>query len=179
MDGWAQKTVKEIDLKPPLISCGSKKSRLLDTIGVVRGFGDHHLVTVDHNIPIKPFLSPIPEVTVFDLRNRELGDLDVLILASDGLWDVLGNDLVAEIVQNAIRNCPADDLTKYTSAAQELVVHARGQPCGARGLQWRIPDPFESDVFTVASSDDICVFVIPLRFAIFPVNLDEDVEMLQ
>lgn len=68
---------------------------------------------------------------------------------------------------------------RYTSAAQELVVHARGQPVGARGLQWRIPDPFEPDVFTVASSDDISVFVIPLRFAICPVNVDEDVEMLQ
>ncbi len=52
------------------------------------------------------------KVTVFDLRNRELGDLDVLILASDGLWDVLPNDSVAEIVQNAIRNSPADDMTK-------------------------------------------------------------------
>lgn len=41
------------------------QSRLLNTIGVTRGFGDHHLVTVDDNIPIKPFLLPVPEVSLW------------------------------------------------------------------------------------------------------------------
>ncbi|VDL68849.1 unnamed protein product, partial [Nippostrongylus brasiliensis] len=62
MDGWAAKTVKECDLKPPLISESSRKRRLLNTIGVSRGFGDHHLFTVDDHLPIKPFLSSVPEV---------------------------------------------------------------------------------------------------------------------
>ncbi|KIH61449.1 hypothetical protein ANCDUO_08280 [Ancylostoma duodenale] len=62
MDGWASKTVKDCDLKPPLISESSRKKRLLNTIGVSRGFGDHHLYTVDDHLPIKPFLSSVPEI---------------------------------------------------------------------------------------------------------------------
>lgn len=58
----ATKTVRESDLKPPLISTRCKKPRLLNTIGVSRGFGDHHLMTADDRIPIKPFLCPFPEV---------------------------------------------------------------------------------------------------------------------
>ncbi|KHJ87652.1 protein phosphatase 2C, partial [Oesophagostomum dentatum] len=82
MDGWASKTVKDSDLRPPLISESSRKvslqyfmkripieygyswsfqKRLLNTIGVSRGFGDHHLYTVDAHLPIKPFLSSVPE----------------------------------------------------------------------------------------------------------------------
>lgn len=104
MDGWAAKTVKECDLKPPLISESSRKvgpsknddefrvasfqfsitvswaflctftqrtcfqKRLLNTIGVSRGFGDHHLFTVDDHLPIKPFLSSVPEVSVCHLK---------------------------------------------------------------------------------------------------------------
>ncbi|KAJ1360626.1 hypothetical protein KIN20_019651 [Parelaphostrongylus tenuis] len=65
MNGWASKTVKECDLRPPLISDSSKKRRLLNTIGVSRGFGDHHLFTVDDHLPIKPFLSSVPEKKIF------------------------------------------------------------------------------------------------------------------
>uniref|UniRef100_A0A914YUR2 PPM-type phosphatase domain-containing protein n=1 Tax=Panagrolaimus superbus TaxID=310955 RepID=A0A914YUR2_9BILA len=63
MDGWAAKTVREPDLKPPLISTRTRKPRLLNTIGVCRGFGDHHLMTADDKIAIKTFLSPFPEVS--------------------------------------------------------------------------------------------------------------------
>ena len=39
-----------------------KKARLLATIGVTRGFGDHDLKVHGTDITIKPFLSPVPEV---------------------------------------------------------------------------------------------------------------------
>ena len=84
MDGWATKIVKEHDLRPPLISSSTFKvnfvssfllsaflslqKRLLNTIGVSRGFGDHHLFTVEERLPIKPFLSPVPEVRILKIN---------------------------------------------------------------------------------------------------------------
>lgn len=40
------------------------QARVLATIGVTRGLGDHDLKVHDSNIYIKPFLSCVPEVTV-------------------------------------------------------------------------------------------------------------------
>lgn len=38
------------------------QARLLDTIGTTRGFGDHDLKVAFCSLPIKPFLTPQPEV---------------------------------------------------------------------------------------------------------------------
>ncbi|MFH4974010.1 hypothetical protein AB6A40_000719 [Gnathostoma spinigerum] len=159
MDGWALKTVRESDLKPPLISDHVKKRRLLNTIGVSRAIGDHHLLTADEKIPIKPFLSSVPEVRVVDLHKLgSVSDNDVLILASDGLWDVLSNDDVARIVKSALNNTEADDIMRYTIAAQELVIAARGNPTDSH--RWQMTSG------SCASVDDISVFVIPIKHAL-------------
>jgi hypothetical protein len=42
---------------------GSFQSRVLATIGVTRGFGDHELKAPNSNIDIKPFLLSQPEVS--------------------------------------------------------------------------------------------------------------------
>uniref|UniRef100_A0A915ED07 PPM-type phosphatase domain-containing protein n=1 Tax=Ditylenchus dipsaci TaxID=166011 RepID=A0A915ED07_9BILA len=189
MDGWAAKTVREADLKPPLISTRCKKSRLLNTIGVSRGLGDHHLMTVDDRIAIKPFLSAHPEVQVFDTRSMDcLSSSDVLVVGSDGLWDVFSNEDVFNIVNTSmstLNSCEStgtesidleDDSIKYTYTlmAQELAAGARGDPVD--NSKWRLSGG------AMASSDDITVFVIPLKFA---VNLcaedsteDDDEELL-
>jgi serine/threonine protein phosphatase PrpC len=75
---------------------------LLATIGVTRGFGDHDLRAQSQNGPIyiKPFLSPQPEVRVLDIENESIGESDVLVMATDGLWDVVTNERVAEIVES-------------------------------------------------------------------------------
>ncbi|XP_013883753.1 protein phosphatase 1H isoform X2 [Austrofundulus limnaeus] len=62
MSGWAYKTIEDNDLKFPLIYGEGKKARVLATIGVTRGLGDHNLKVHDSNIYIKPFLSCCPEV---------------------------------------------------------------------------------------------------------------------
>uniref|UniRef100_H0Z7H9 Protein phosphatase, Mg2+/Mn2+ dependent 1H n=1 Tax=Taeniopygia guttata TaxID=59729 RepID=H0Z7H9_TAEGU len=62
MTGWAYKTIEEDDLKFPLIYGEGKKARVMATIGVTRGLGDHDLKVHDSNIYIKPFLSSSPEV---------------------------------------------------------------------------------------------------------------------
>ena len=56
--------VQESDLKFPMVYGEGKRSRLLATIGVTRGFGDHDLRAQSQlgTIYIKPFLSPQPEV---------------------------------------------------------------------------------------------------------------------
>ncbi|CAI2350747.1 unnamed protein product [Caenorhabditis sp. 36 PRJEB53466] len=176
MDGWAVKTVKECDLRSPLISENSRKRRLLNTIGVSRGFGDHHLLTVDERISIKPFLSAVPEVTVTNLRDMNtLTDRDVVIVASDGLWDVLSNEDAGLIVRSTLGSTEASDVSRYTQAAQDLVAAARGQQAAGNLKRWAMNSGGH------ASYDDITVFVIPLKYcAAPPTNLEEeeDDEML-
>ena len=44
------------------------QSRVLATIGVTRGFGDHDLQVHDSGIHIKPFLTAMPEVDQSELH---------------------------------------------------------------------------------------------------------------
>ncbi|XP_044927540.1 protein phosphatase 1H isoform X1 [Mustela nigripes] len=159
-DGWqekgsmrAYKTIEDDDLKFPLIYGEGKKARVMATIGVTRGLGDHDLKVHDSNIYIKPFLSSAPEVRVYDLSRYEHGADDVLILATDGLWDVLSNEEVAEAVTQFLPNCDPDDPHRYTLAAQDLVMRARGV---LKDRGWRISND------RLGSGDDISVYVIPL-----------------
>ncbi|XP_060100966.1 protein phosphatase 1H [Heteronotia binoei] len=153
MTGWAYKTIEEDDLKFPLIYGEGKKARVMATIGVTRGLGDHDLKVHDSNIYIKPFLSSSPEVRVYDLLQYGHGPDDVLILATDGLWDVLLNEEVAEAVTTFLPNCDPDDPHRYTLAAQDLVMRARGV---LKDRGWRISND------RLGSGDDISVYVIPL-----------------
>ena len=70
------------------------------------GFGDHDLKAQSNGpnpVYIKPFLTPQPEVRVLDVENEEVTEADVLVMATDGLWDVVSNDRVAQIVDNGLR----------------------------------------------------------------------------
>lgn len=158
MSGWSYKTITMEDLKFPLIYGEGKRSRVLATIGVTRGFGDHDLKALNTDIDIKPFLSPEPEIKIFNLLEEELTDADVLVMGTDGLWDVTTNEKAAEVVQKSLDHFPANDAQRYkyryTSAAQDLVMHARGK---LRERNWRTADN------KLATIDDISVFVIPLR----------------
>ncbi|KAI1883389.1 hypothetical protein AGOR_G00230930 [Albula goreensis] len=153
MTGWAYKTIQDEDLKFPLIYGEGKKARVMATIGVTRGLGDHELKVHDSNIYIKPFLSCCPEVRVYPLMQNEHGADDVLVMGTDGLWDVLTNEEVSEAVTSFLSNCDPDDQHRYTMAAQELVMRARGQ---LRDHGWRISSE------RLGSGDDISVFIIPL-----------------
>ncbi|XP_045927721.1 protein phosphatase 1H-like isoform X1 [Micropterus dolomieu] len=155
MNGWAYKTIEDEDLKFPLIYGEGKKARVLATIGVTRGLGDHDLKVHDSNIYIKPFLSCCPEVKVYNLTQYEHGADDVLVMGTDGLWDVLSNQEVAEAVTTFLANCDPDDLHRYTMAAQDLVMRARGV---LRDRGWRITNE------RLGSGDDISAFIIPLMY---------------
>ncbi|XP_069168500.1 protein phosphatase 1H isoform X2 [Procambarus clarkii] len=158
MSGWAYKTLTQDDLKYPLVCGEGKRSRVLATIGVTRGFGDHDLKAQCSSVPIKPFLTPEPEVRIFDLASAELTDGDVLILATDGLWDITSNEKAVSVVAKSLLHFPAQEHDKYkyryTSAAQDLVMGSRGK---LRERNWRTSNDKHATI------DDISVFVIPLK----------------
>uniref|UniRef100_A0A673JIX5 Protein phosphatase 1H-like n=1 Tax=Sinocyclocheilus rhinocerous TaxID=307959 RepID=A0A673JIX5_9TELE len=156
MTGWAYKTIVEDDLKFPLIYGEGKKARVMATIGVTRGLGDHDLKVYNSNIHIKPFLSCCPEVKVYKISEHKHGSDDVLIMGSDGLWDVTTDRDVADAVSTFLSSREPNDLLRYTLAAQDLLMGSRGV-LKERG--WRLPNE------RLGSGDDITVFVIPLAGA--------------
>ncbi|MEQ2278659.1 Protein phosphatase 1H [Ameca splendens] len=95
------------------------------------------------------------QVKVYPLSQYEHGADDVLILGTDGLWDVLSNQEVAEAVTGFLANCDPDDRHRYTMAAQDLVMRARGE---LKDRGWRISND------RLGSGDDISVYIIPLMY---------------
>uniref|UniRef100_A0A671TQS2 Protein phosphatase 1H-like n=1 Tax=Sparus aurata TaxID=8175 RepID=A0A671TQS2_SPAAU len=148
-------TLRQINCTKRLEILCRGRARVLATIGVTRGLGDHDLKVHDSNIYIKPFLSCCPEVKVYNLMQYEHGADDVLVMGTDGLWDVLSNQEVAEAVTTFLANCDPDDVHRYTMAAQDLVMRARGV---LRDRGWRITNE------RLGSGDDISVFIIPLMY---------------
>ncbi|KAJ7547335.1 hypothetical protein O6H91_08G080900 [Diphasiastrum complanatum] len=63
--------------------------RVLGVLAMSRAIGDRYL---------KPYVIPDPEVTC----TQRTEDDECLILASDGLWDVLSNELVCEIARRCL-----------------------------------------------------------------------------
>lgn len=161
MTGWSMKTITYDDLKFPLVCGEGKRSRVLATIGVTRGFGDHELRAQYGSLPIKPFLTPEPQVKILPLESD--GDLtaeDVLIMGTDGLWDVTSNQEAADVVKSSFDLFPDNEESRskyrYITAAQDLVIHSRGHTTNWNNV-WRTNDE------RLASLDDIAVFVIPLK----------------
>ena len=153
MSGWAYCTVTEDNVnRVPMIIGHGKRARLMATIGTTRGFGDHDLEAPGGQW-IKPFLTPIPEVRVHDLSAHQYGPSDVLIMASDGLWERLTNEEALECVRTTFSKHLLNDMI-YTQAAHDLVLAARGA-FGKKG--WRTAKE------QIASGDDITVFVVPLH----------------
>lgn len=160
--GWHYETVTSEDLgKVPLVPYVEVKSdrgpaRLMGTIGVTRGFGDFDLHEIfSGTVPVKPFLSCAPEVTVIDLRDWKLMEKDVLVMGCDGLWDRTSNDLIGGQVRQALaaQGVDKDKRNIYCKVAEQIVSFSRGTD--DRG--WKLPDGCD------ASYDDVSAFVIPLH----------------
>lgn len=92
-----------------------------------------------------------------DIEKEAIYDTDVLVMGTDGLWDVTSNERVAETVQRSLEQFPIEDDARYryrfTSAAQDLVMSSRGK---LNERSWRTSDNKSATI------DDISVFVIPL-----------------
>lgn len=57
---------------------------------------------------------------VYDLMEYEHGADDVLVMGTDGLWDVLSNQEVAETVTSFLANCDPDDLRRSAAPSFSL-----------------------------------------------------------
>ncbi|EFN76404.1 protein phosphatase 1H [Harpegnathos saltator] len=163
MTGWAYKTLTYPDLKLPLISGHGKRSRVMGTIGVTRGFGDHGLKAANTGVHIKPFLSSQPEVQSLDLDSCNLTERDCIIVATDGLWDVVSDKAAAAILRKTLAPDTPSLEYRLTMGAQELVQAARGRLIG-RVWMGKPENPNETDekFSPIASVDDISVLVVPL-----------------
>ncbi|KAB5544298.1 hypothetical protein DKX38_012410 [Salix brachista] len=64
--------------------------RVLGVLAMSRAIGDNYL---------KPYVIPEPEVTVTERMEED----ECLILASDGLWDVVSNDTACGVVRTCLR----------------------------------------------------------------------------
>lgn len=74
----------------------------MGTIGVTRGFGDHGLKAANTGVSIKPFLSSQPEVQSLDLDSCNLTERDCIVVATDGLWDVVSEKVAATILRKTL-----------------------------------------------------------------------------
>ena len=125
MQGWSYRTISEEDVNQvPMIIGHGKRARLMATIGTTRGFGDHDLEAPGGQF-IKPLLTCVPEVRVWDLEKGCHKVDDILIIASDGLWERLTNEEVQECTLNVASCHSTIDDDFYTTLARELVTAAR------------------------------------------------------
>uniref|UniRef100_A0A670YFK5 Protein phosphatase, Mg2+/Mn2+ dependent 1J n=1 Tax=Pseudonaja textilis TaxID=8673 RepID=A0A670YFK5_PSETE len=93
------------------------------------------------------------KVHIYDLTQYEHCPDDVLVLGTDGLWDVTSDQEVATAVTDVLMGYEPNDPCRYTMAAQELVMRSRGV---LKDRGWRLAND------KLGSGDDISVFVIPL-----------------
>ncbi|KAK3031919.1 hypothetical protein RJ639_036715 [Escallonia herrerae] len=85
-------------------------ARVLGVLAMSRAIGDNYL---------KPYVIPVPEVTVTERAAED----ECLILASDGLWDVVSNDTACNVARMCLRaqrphsppRSPGSDVTGVTA----------------------------------------------------------------
>jgi protein phosphatase 2C len=100
--------------------------------------GDSHL---------KPFVTAEPEVTVTE---REEGD-ECLILASDGLWDVVTNEMACEVVRTCLGS------NEPVRGEEEDIARASDKACSDAALL------LTKLALARRSSDNVSVVVVNLR----------------
>jgi len=81
--------------------------RVNGSLAVSRAIGDFEYKNVEGKGPTEQLVSPEPEVTVID---RDNNNDELLVLACDGIWDVMTNEDICQFLQHRIR-C-SDDLMK-------------------------------------------------------------------
>ncbi|CAI9092530.1 OLC1v1027790C1 [Oldenlandia corymbosa var. corymbosa] len=135
--------------------CGGKVinwngQRVLGVLATSRSIGDEYL---------KPYVIPVPQVTV-----NQRSDLDeFLILASDGLWDVIPNDLACQIV----RRCLDGNVRRRAASPQQIpssgVSHAGASESKNGGLASEAASILAELALARGSRDNISVIVVQLE----------------
>ncbi|CAL4960487.1 unnamed protein product [Urochloa decumbens] len=138
-------------------------ARVLGVLAMSRAIGDGYL---------KPFVSSEPEVTVTERTD----DDECLILASDGLWDVVTNEMACEVVRACFRSngppAPAarpDGVAPSPTPAADA--DAEGGSAVVKGVSKADSDKACSDAAMLLaklalarrSADNVSVLVVDLR----------------
>lgn len=90
---------------------------------------------------MSPYIIPVPEIT-FMTRSEED---ECLILASDGLWDVMSNDEVGEVARRLLRRMRRSVISGNVSPAQGVAENLTQLAIGRN------------------SSDNISIIVVDLK----------------
>ncbi|CAJ1080202.1 protein phosphatase 1bb isoform X1 [Xyrichtys novacula] len=92
--------------------------RVNGSLAVSRALGDYDYKCVDGKGPTEQLVSPEPEVCV--LERAAEGD-EFVVLACDGIWDVMSNDELCEFVRSRLQVC--DDLEKVCNSVVDTCLH--------------------------------------------------------
>ncbi|XP_028757125.1 probable protein phosphatase 2C 24 [Neltuma alba] len=121
--------------------------RVLGMLAMSRAIGDNYL---------KPYVSCVPEVTITDRTAED----DCLILASDGLWDVVSNETACGVARMCLRG------RNHAPPSQEVALE-----CEMEGAATETSDKACSEASTLLtklalarhSTDNVSVVVVDLR----------------
>ncbi|XP_056166520.1 protein phosphatase 2C 51-like isoform X2 [Syzygium oleosum] len=93
-------------------------ARVFGVLAMSRAIGDRYL---------RPWIIPVPEITFTTRRDED----ECLILASDGLWDVMTNDEVGEVARRLLRRrrrlMMVDEISPAQAVADYLTEIAKGR----------------------------------------------------
>nr|CBN81587.1 Protein phosphatase 1B [Dicentrarchus labrax] len=92
--------------------------RVNGSLAVSRALGDYDYKCVDGKGPTEQLVSPEPEVCV--LERAAEGD-EFVVLACDGIWDVMSNEELCEFVRSRLLVC--DDLEKVCNSVVDTCLH--------------------------------------------------------
>lgn len=92
--------------------------RVNGSLAVSRALGDYDYKCVDGKGPTEQLVSPEPEVCV--LERAPEGD-EFVVLACDGIWDVMSNEELCEFVRSRLLVC--DDLEKVCNSVVDTCLH--------------------------------------------------------
>lgn len=92
--------------------------RVNGSLAVSRALGDYDYKCVDGKGPTEQLVSPEPEVCVLE-RVAE-GD-EFVVLACDGIWDVMSNEELCNFVRSRLLVC--DDLEKVCNSVVDTCLH--------------------------------------------------------
>lgn len=125
--------------------------RVFGVLAMSRAIGDHYL---------KPYLTSEPEITFTQRTDED----ECLILASDGLWDVLSNEEVCEITRRCLAKWLHNNNNAATSSSSSKSKSWRDRraeemdPC-----MQAVAEHLSRMAFQRGSSDNITVVVVDLR----------------
>ncbi|KAK4286545.1 hypothetical protein QN277_003087 [Acacia crassicarpa] len=121
--------------------------RVLGMLAMSRAIGDNYL---------KPYVTCVPEVTITDRTSED----DCLILASDGLWDVVSNETACGVARMCLRgrnHAPARPEVALEGEMEGVVMKMSDKACSdASMLLMKL-------ALAKHSTDNVSVLVVDLR----------------